>query len=183
MSNRTNGKLVIGVLLLGMFLINTTFAGADPTYEDITVEPAEPERFSEVNFSVEITGDNISEVYIKVQECKDTDTGTGEVCSPTILNETMASSDGITWTGTATLEWDSTTIGHCWLVIKDNGTWYDYASNKLNKLTDFTVVAPDDGGDEDGDGSDSGGTPGFELVIVMISLLVAVSLYKRKRIK
>jgi hypothetical protein len=186
MSNRTNGKLVIGVLLLGMFLVNATFAGADPTYEDITVDPAEPERQSDVNFSVEITGNNITEVYLTVEECMDTDQG--EQCALDKLNVSMTNTTDTTWTCTATLAWEFTTIGHCWLVIKSDGEWFDFQQD-TSKWTDFTVVSAEDGGDgngaDGGDGTDDtdGGTPGFELILVMISLLVAASLYKRKRMK
>jgi len=175
------------MLVTGLCLSTVGIATADPTYDydGITVEPAEPERLSEVTFSVEITGEVIEEVCIRVQECMDTEEG--EQCYLDVQNTSMTKSDGNTWTCTTELVWESTTIGHCWLEIKSSGTWYDYAPNKGYDSTDFSVVSAEDGGDgngaDGGDGTDDtgGGTPGFELILVVISLVVALSIYKRKR--
>ena len=43
------------------------------------------------------------------------------------------------------------------------------------------MVSADDGGDGGDDTDDSGGTPGFELILILVSIVVALSVYKRKR--
>ena len=165
---------LVTMLVAGLCLSVVGMASADPTFDEITVSPEEPTVLSDVDFSVNITGDNIQEVRIEVEECVGSD-----FCYER-QNVSMELEDGL-WKATVTLEYDDVTVGHCWLVIKDNGTWYNYASNQLDQVTDFDIlpVEDDDNGGDTTD--DTGGTPGFELILVMISLVVALFIYKRKR--
>ena len=180
-------NILVMMLVFGICLSFIGMATADePSYGTITVTPIEPTRQSDVTFTVEITGDDITEVNLRIQECTVTD-GT-EACSSTVLNVSMTNTVNNTWTGSTTLEWQLTTISHCWLEINSNGTWYDDSDDET-KWTDFTVI-PDDGddngdnGDTGGDDSDdTGGTPGFELIFVLISVLVVLFIYKKKRIR
>jgi len=156
-------------------------AAEEPIFDYIVVSPEEPTRESEVSFSVDVTGDYIEEVYIKVQEC--VDPGTPDYfCHQGLLNVSLSNVSG-NWEGTGTLQYDDSDEGHCWLVIKSDGTWYDY-KNDNSTWTDFIIAEGDDGSDgaDGGDSTDdTGGTPGFELILVLISIVVALSIYKRKR--
>ena len=186
---KTLKNALVMTLVAGLCLSFVGVATADPTYDydAINVEPAEPEKLSEVTFSVEITGEAIDEVNIRVQECMDTEEG--EQCYLEVQNKSMTKSDGNTWTCTTELAWDSTTIGHCWLEIKSNGTWYNYAPSEGYDTTDFTVVPAggngngDNGNGTNGDDNDTNGTPGFELVLLVSSIVIALFIYEKKRIK
>ena len=97
----------------------------------------------------------------------------------------MTTTDNVTWTGSATLLWDLATIGHCWLEIKSNGIWYDYTPSLGYNTTDFDILPIENGGDNGDNGGngtdDSDGTPGFELALLVISIILAISIYKKKR--
>jgi len=186
---KTLKNAFVMTLVAGLCLSFVGVVTADPTYDydAINVEPAEPEILSEVTFSVEITGEVIEEVNIRVQECMDTEEG--EQCYLEVQNKSMTKSDGNNWTCITELAWDSTTICHCWLEIKSNGTWYNYAPSEGYDTTDFTVVPAggngngDNGNGTNGDDNDTNGTPGFELVLLVSSIVIALFIYEKKRIK
>jgi len=174
------------MLAAGLLLSFSGIGSADdPTYENIVIDPIDPTRQSEVKFSVDVTGEDIEEVWISIEECALTP---DYFCHPVSLNISMSKVDG-TWEATATLEWDDTEEGHAWLAIKSNGTWYDFGGD-FTKHTNFTVVPGDDGTNGNGGNGDNGGndgngedTPGFELIILVISVIVALFVFKRKIMK
>ncbi|MFW6122430.1 MAG: Heimdall-CTERM domain-containing surface protein [Petrotogales bacterium] len=169
---KTLKNALLAILVTGFCLSIVGITTAeDPTYGNITISPVEPARQSDVTFSVNITGVNIEEVRLILEECTD------EFCHPT-TNLSMTQ-DGETWEVTKTLEYPDTTVGHVWLVIKSDGTWYNYDSDK----TDFTVVEGEDGDNGGNGGNGADDTPGFELVLIVISLVIALSIYKRKRMR
>lgn len=173
-------NVLVVTLIAGLFLPIVGIATADkPTYGNITLDPEEPARQSDVTFTVDVTGDNIEEVWLTVEECTDTPT---YFCHIQLLNVSMTNVEGNTWEVTEKLVFDDTTEGHCWLVAKSNGIWYDYRSDKT-KYTNFSVVPGDNGADNNGtDGSDNKGkSPGFELMLVIVSIVVALFIYKKKR--
>ncbi len=162
--------LVTGLCLSFVGMVSAT----EPTFGDITVSPEEPTILSDVDFSVNVTGDNIQEVRIEVEECIGLD-----FCYAK-QNVSMELEEGL-WKATVTLEHDDATVGHCWLVIKSNGTWYSFATSVSPdyESTDFDIMPDEDNGD--GDTDDTNGTPGFELILILVSIVVALSIYKRKR--
>ena len=175
-------KMLVLMLVTGLCLTFMGVATADePSFGTITLNPETPTRQSEVTFSVDVTGDDIEEVYVKVQECYYIPS---YQCHTVLLNVSLEDEDG-TWEGSGTLQYDNTDEGHCWLeILLSNGTWYDYGAGHEDTWTNFTVVAGDDGtdgGDTGGDGEED--TPGFELLIVVVSLILALFIYKKKRIK
>jgi len=178
-------KVLIMALVIGFSLSISGISGiAEPTVSSIEITPTQPILDSEVTFSVDITGDDIEEVYIEVMECTFTPV---YFCHPApYLNISLDNIEGDTWEGTGTFLYDDTEEGHCWPVILDNGTWYNY-KNDWSIVKNFTVLPAEedgngevDGGDENGD---SDGSPGFELIFLMISIIAVFFIYKRKRIK
>lgn len=164
--------MLVTVLCLSSFGMVTA---AQPTVGEITVSPEEPTQLSEVTFSVEVTGDDIDQVRIKVEECN------AVMCYSNLLNESLENTEGNIWTGTATLIHDDTIVGHSWLVIESNGTWYDYKTDKTT-WSNFTVVPADEpNGDTNSDDNTGGGTPGFELILVIVSIGIVLYIYTRKR--
>jgi hypothetical protein len=171
-------NVLVVMLIAGLCLPIVGVATAnDIIVGEISISPEEPTRLSEVTFTVEITGNDIEQVRIKVEECNEI------MCYQYLLNESMTNTEGNIWTGTATLIHDDTVVGHSWLVIKSNGIWYDYRNDKTT-WKNFTVVPGDNGGDNNG--TDGGGntgkkTPGFEPILVIVSIVVALFIYKKKR--
>lgn len=180
---RKNLKNVLLVMLVaGLCLAIVGIANADePSVGEIRISPEEPTRQSEVNFSVSVTGDNIEKVYVKVEECVGDPDSPDYFCYTGLLNVSLTNVGG-TWKGTGTLQYDNSDEGHSWLVVKSNGTWYDFKNDRTT-WTNFTIVPADDGADGNGaDGGDSTDkTPGFELILVIVSIVVALFIYKKKR--
>jgi hypothetical protein len=176
-------NVLVVTLIVGLCLPIVGIATAvQPTYGNIALDPEEPTRQTEVTFTVDVTGADIEEVFIKVQECVDPGTS-NYFCHAGLLNLSLTNAEGTsTWEGTGTLQYDDSDVGHCWLVVKSNGIWYDDSSDSA-KYTNFTIVPEDNGSDNNGaDGGDNTGkTPGFELLLVIVSIVVALFIYKKKR--
>ena len=148
----------------------------------ITLSPSQPIQKTAVTFSVSITGDNIEEVFIEVEECTDPESA-NYFCHP-VYNLSATETDGV-WEVTKTLEYSDTAEGHCWPVVLDNGTWTSYKTD-YSKWTNFTVLPAEEDGDSnggDGGDDDTDDSPGFELIFVMISIIAIYFVYKRKRIR
>ncbi|UCD14040.1 MAG: hypothetical protein JSW60_01090 [Thermoplasmatales archaeon] len=172
MKKTLKNALVI-TLVAGLCLsFSGIVAAVDPSYEEIIVSPAEPPRLSEVSFSVDVTGENIEEVRVIVEEC------TAQICYPDLRNESMTNTQGNTWEGTVTLIHDDAIYCTTWLVIKSDGTWYNFKD--LRK--EFNLSIDTGNGDTNGgDGNGGDGAPGFELILLVISLVLALFIYKKKR--
>jgi len=175
---KTLKNTIVIMLVAGLFLSIVGIATAEePTFGDITITPDEPTVLTDVKFSVNISGENITEVRLEVEECVGPD-----FCYEK-QNASMELEEGL-WEATVTLEHDDVTVGHCWLVIKSNGTWYNFAPSVSPEYesTDFNILPGADGDSNGGSGTDdTGGTPGFELILVIISIVIALSIYKKKR--
>jgi len=175
---KTLKNALIAMLTICLFLSVVAIASAEkPNYEEIIWSPEEPTRESEVSFTVEITGDDIEEVYVRVEECND------QFCYQDIINESMTNTMDNTWEGTVTLIHDDTTYCTVWLEILSNETWFDFKDSKIT----FDVFEETGNGDNGGNGGNgengTNDTPGFELIVLVISIIVAISIYKKKRIR
>ena len=169
---------LVVMLVTGFCLSFVGMATADePTFGEITVLPEEPTRLSEVTFSVDVMGDNMEEVRINVRECNE------EMCHADYQNVSMENTEGATWEGNVTLEHEDTVYCECWLVIRSNGTWYDFGTSV--QVFNVSAGTGDDGtnGNTTNGGGGTNGTPGFELILMVISMVLALSIYKRKRMR
>lgn len=152
----------------------------DPSYEDIVWSPEEPIRESEVSFTVDITGDVPEEVYVRVEECNDI------FCYQDILNESMMNTVGNTWEGSVTLVHDDTTYCTVWLEILSNGNWTNFKESRITfDVYEDTGNGENGGNGDNGENGENGtdDTPGFEVIVLVISIIVAISIYKKKRIR
>jgi len=161
-------SLMIGVLLLGMCVVNAFAVGAaEPT---ITIDPESPAPASEVTFSVEISDDNVSEVWLIVTECK------GSTFCYTPQNVSMSESEveNNTYEVDVTLEYDDSTYITYSVNVKSDVGW--------EKSEDHTVyLSVPSNGDQSSNGDDNNQTPGFELIPMMLSIAIIVFIFKRKR--
>lgn len=178
MKKNLKNVLVI-ILLAGLCLSIAGIATAEePSVGKISISPEKPTRQSKVNFSVQITGDNIEKVYVKVEECVGDPDSPDYFCYAGLLNVSLNDVSG-TWKGTGTLQYANSDEGHCWLVVKSNGIWYDFKNDK-STWTNFKIIAANNNGANGGD-STNNKSPGFELILVIVSIVVALFIYKKKR--
>ena len=179
---RKNLKNVLVIILVaGLCLTIAGLATADePSVGKISVSPEEPTRESEVNFSVSVTGDNIEKVYVKVEECVGDPDSPDYFCYAGLLNVSLTDVSG-TWKGTGTLQYANSDEGHCWLVVKSNGTWYDFKNDKTTWTNFDIVAAPNNNGNGTNGGNNTDDSPGFELILIIVSIAVALFIYKKKR--
>jgi len=113
--------LVIGIigLFLGVGLQPTFVLGEDPIIVKITISPENPAPLSTITFTVEIKGENISEVYMKLKEMNE------DMCMPT-RNVSMNKVNEEIYICNVTLEFaDATYFGYKPLVFC-NGLWYEF---------------------------------------------------------
>ena len=169
---KIKGYILVAVIL-GMFLLGFN-AVADSTYT-IDVDPSEPEPLSTVTFIATVTGDSVEEVYLIVIECKDDSCYTIDA-----FNESMESQGGDVYQKAITLMQSDANNIEYYLVVKDNGIWYNF-------LDQFEVlnlkISSGNGGNGGSTNGDDGSTktPGFELLVFIISIVILVFILKRKR--
>jgi len=138
---------------------------------DITFEPEEPAPESKINFTATVSGENISEVYICLSECKE------GLCYADSFNESMDEiSEGVYQKDITMIHSDATYIEY-WAVVNDNDTWYNF---NLDYETANLKTSSNGNGDTT-NGNDTDDTPGFEMILVLLSLVVLIFLFKRKR--
>ena len=165
---------IIGLLLIAGGLLTA----AQPTIEEITVSPDEPEPKSEVTFIATITSEeSLDQVNIIVRECRKVEGQ--ELCFVDSFNESMSFFEN-TYRTVLTLKHDNATYIKYNLVIESNGTWYEYDPIKL----DLTVEPTNGDGNGDGNnGNGDNGTPGFEVIPFLIAVVIGVLLFRRKRLQ
>ena len=159
-------SLMIGVLLLGMYVVNAIAVGAaEPT---VTIDPESPAPASEVTFSVEISDDNVSEVWLIVQERKGSD-----FCY-TPQNVSAEQVTDTEYEVEVTLQYGDSTYIDYYANIKSESGWEQTESIKL-------YLSTPSNGNGSTNGDDTNITPGFELILMMLSITIIVFIFKRKR--
>ena len=65
------GRYIVYVTIVTLFLsILMPNITAEPTIEELTHDPTNPEILSDVSFIAKITGDDITAVHLFIQECE-----------------------------------------------------------------------------------------------------------------
>lgn len=165
---KTKSTLSILIIIFCISMIsNTVFA--EPTVDDISVDPAEPTTKSTVTVSADLSGNNIEEVRLRLKECND-------VLCHRNQNLSMTETDG-TYQASYTLEYDDSTYIEYWLEVKSDGNWYSYIDDSTRTdIVKSSTPDPNNNGDSD-NGSNS---PGFEIILLMLSLVVVFFIYNKK---
>ena len=161
-------KIIIGVLIISILgILTTSITAAEPTVEELTHDPENPEILNDVSFTAKITGDDITAVHLFIQECEK-----NGVCFQPPHNISLSLIDTNTYSGEVTLDKQKAEVMKYNLIIQDNGVWYDYLQTDLKEVD---LVIPSNGN------GDSNNTPGFELIFVLVSISLCILLIKRKR--
>jgi hypothetical protein len=164
-------KITIGMFLaiiLAVFYIPSTTAEATVEY---TIDPEQPKPQSEVNIIAKITDDDITSVYLEMQECN-----TAGTCFGWKTNVSMTPTGNTDeYEASITLEREDTKYFSLRLAIDKNGEW-EHTSTA--NYYDVTLDRSTSNGD---DNNSDNNTPGFETILTIIAILSGVILIKRKR--
>jgi hypothetical protein len=152
--------IIAGAIVCAILSIYTSsVVAADPT---ITVSPEEPTRKSTVTFTAEFDSDDIQSVYFNYNEC------TNEACY-SLYNKSMTYISDNKFEVEITLLKDDATYVQYWLEFKSADGWSKSEVEKTYLLT--------------GSSGDSNDTPGFEFLLVALSIVFLAIIFKRKRMK
>jgi len=170
--------LIVGIFVLSMFFSSVNVL-ADPTVDKIETDPEAPPLLSTFKVLATITGEDIQSVNVTVSECTD---GPPEQCFIGHVDQAMTLNDDGKWEVELTLKDDLDRTDHLQyqFVINDGGTEYTLSEKTWKTYLD---VGSDDSDDDDGSSDSDGenGSPGFELILVLIAIIVGVIILKKKR--
>ena len=150
--------IIISLLVVG------TVQGAKPVVGNITLTPAHPAPQSVVTFSADISGDSVSSVRVVLNEC-DKEKG---ICHAPPQNVSMSKKSGNNYEAKVTLQWDDVTSITYHIELKSDGKWYEYEDHTT------TLSSKSE---------DSNGSPGFEIIVIFIALIIIVLFLKRYKLK
>jgi len=160
------------ILLLGLYLSTLSVSAEIATVDQVTINPEEPELLSTVNFTADITGDDISTVNLIVGECDDV---TG-VCYK-YHRVTMTKLPTGEYQAEVTLASSKATYIYCEFLITNSSGFSEQIKDDSWKFN-LSIEADGTNG-----GADTNESPGFELVLMLVSIVVVVFLIYRKREK
>jgi len=161
-------KILIATIVFLSLFASSFIVAAGPTY-DITLDPSSPAPESTINFTAEISGGTISKVYLVVKECKD------DFCYTEGFNVSMDKVASGQYEKEIKLTHSEANNIEYWLVINSDGTWYDFQENYAQK--DLKAANGNSGN------SNSKKTPGFELIVFIISIAILLFITRQKRVK
>jgi hypothetical protein len=169
MKNGKNIVVFIALVVMSFFLTDIGVAVA-PTIGEVVINPERPEHGSDVTFSVDIAGDNVSSVWLVFKECKE------NLCYKN-KNISMTKS-GDRYEANVTLENEDATYITYHIEVNSNGEWFHSESVNL------TLAEKTDGNQNgNNNGNTDKGTPGFELVLFIVAVGLATLLLRKKRLR
>jgi len=157
-------KITIGLCLLSVLI--GLFSGAMAT--TISIDPENPEPASEITFTIDIDQENVTEVWIIIQECKGSD-----FCYVP-QNISMAKVTDFSYEKAVTLHYDDSTYIEYYTNIKRDSGW-----EKTEPILLYLSTPSNGNGSTNGD--DTNNTPGFEGTLLLLSLAVVVFFVSRKK--
>jgi len=169
-------SLLVVFLVLGLCVSIVNVVSADGPVADISVEPLEPEPLSTVSFTANITSEEaVDEVYIKIKEC------TQSLCF-SIKNVSMEF-DGDGYSVDFTLEHSDATYFDYWLEIKSGDSWFTTEQANVTLKIEASNENDNDNGNTGGTEEDNNdGIPGFEILIFIVAVFIALIFFRRKRL-
>jgi len=156
-------KIITTILVLfGLFISTASIvSAADPT---VSIDPTEPTAKSSVTFTAEFTDSDISNVKLIVQECNPT------ICYADKLETSMTEMSANNFEGSVTLTHDDGTYIKYWVEYKVGDVESSHGPIEKNLKTSNGNNGSND-------------SPGFEIILVFISVIMIMFILKRKRYK
>lgn len=172
MINLKKFALIGAIVVMGLFLMNG--ATAQPTVEILSVEPEEPTVDSDFTVTANFSWDNISSVVMYVDLCSE-DLGLCFDSLSTVMTET-----GGDYSGTVTIKDSRTTYVTYRFDITAEGQTYSLMNSSWKVNLKQNIDNGNNGGSTSTDNRNNG-TPGFELLFLLVALSTVVYIAKRKR--
>jgi len=162
--------LVVSIVFLGLCLAGSGVV-AESVVSNVSVSPTEPEPLSTITITATITSDEeIETVNLVIKECIGTPEESGLCYTPETKEMTSAGDDIYT----IDYSLQHSDAGYFGYHFEINGVEYgDGDTNVVLK------AGSSNGGN--GGGDDDNGSPGFELISLLIAISIGVFLLKRKR--
>jgi len=168
-------KICIYGIILGMLLLTASVSSAVPALKgNIRLSPTIPEPEDTVTFTADIEYyDYADSVKLIVEECK------YGFCYTDTFNESMTDNGDGEYETEITLRHDDATEikYHIEIKVKDY-LGVDWTFSDTETLDLDTSGGSSNGGDN---GNGSSGTPGFELIFLLMAVIVGFVLFRRKR--
>ena len=170
MINKKNITKIIQLIIVWSLILQVVpVIQAQPT---IDITPTKPEAESDVTFEVDLTGENVQNAYLWIQECN-INTGICYTDQNVSMTET---SDGIYET-TFTLEHDDATYFQYSIIVDTGSGWSTFFEE-----TKVNLAEPSNNNGNTGNGDSGEDTPGFEFVALFLSVIfILLIMYRRKR--
>ncbi len=140
---------------------------AEVLFGDISISPSSPAPQSTITLSISLSGDEPSEVRVRVEECN----GNSGICFADVQNVSMSLVSTGSYQTSVTLKHSDATYINCTVLAKVDGNWVLSAKWKRVDLSEIP------------DGAGGNGTPGFELVVLLVAVGLSFILIRRKRDK
>jgi hypothetical protein len=164
--------ILITIFVIGVFLSTVNIIVlAEPVVGDIILTPRNPAPQSDVTFSVDIDGNDVSSVKIIISECNK-EIG---ICHAPPQNVSMKKIGDNSYEAKVTLKHDDVTSITYHVEINSGGKWVKY--------DEYTTALSINSGDSDSIKNDSNGTPGFEIIVFLIAIIFVVTLFKKVKSK
>jgi len=164
MINKIGKILLIYLFGIGLFLSAVLPLAGDNPSVDITLNPTKPTPKSVVTFSVDISSDSISTVRLLINECNKE----AEVCLMS-RNISMNKVDNDTYETEVELEYNDATSITYHIAVKSDGKW-----TNSNEYTTYLLINSE---------NDSNGSPGFEIMVFLITVACVLFLFKKFKSK
>jgi hypothetical protein len=158
------------IFIIGVLFLNTANAAIEDIWE-VTSDPASPVPESTPTFSVDIGVETVSEVWMTVEECN----GNKGICYADVQNVSMNESESVSglYQASVKLRHADATYITCNVLVKSNSSW----SNSSTRIDLSETSNGNNNGNNNGNG---GNTPGFELVIVLTAIGIALLLGRKR---
>jgi hypothetical protein len=175
-------SMIILIVILSMVFLSIN-VNAAYEIQNVVFNPENPIEKSSITVTATVIDlTDTDEVYIFIKECN----GNTGVCdepkniSMTKLEDTndYQSEISLTFTGATYLDyWFNLFYNNEWIRVPE-GVTEIYGNVEYGEETDNGDI---NGGTTNGEGSDNNGTPGFEIILILIAVIIGIYWFKRKR--
>jgi len=165
--------LIATIAILGLCM-SCVSVMAEPVVESIITDPEAPTRLSTITVTATISGNDITNVVLIAGECSDVE-GVCFIYHQIPMTETTPDR----YTSEVTLEKSKTTYVSYSFDITHNGNTTRFQNVGRVNLSIDSGNGGNSGTTNDGDKSD--GTPGFEIITLLVAIIIGTLFIKRKR--
>jgi hypothetical protein len=153
-----------------LFLNYISPVNSEPIVGDIILDPEKPPLQSDVTFTVDISDDSISSVRLVLNECNKP----MKICHVPPQNVSMSKVGGDTYQAIVTLQWEDVSSITYHIEVISNGNWIEYEEYTTSLKT---------GSGENSGSNDTNGSPGFEIMVILLAIFSVILLIKKFKVE